>query len=153
MVSLWQSLDVNEKMLRDQDSQKAFNVMTSIYCQMCTQLSIGSNAHEQCWNAHTPSDLRRPPFGAEGGLAYLPLACSNDTTEESKSNCRMGDSCRFAHTQKEILYHPLVYKTVRCNESASSCKRFECPFFHEDDADRRDLSAIKQASLTKDAGK
>jgi hypothetical protein len=83
---------VTVNVIKDYDSQTAYNIMTSIYTQMCPSLNPQHdlrdygvlNPHTEpciepgkCWYAHNPTDLRRNPFNKSGSLTYLPLACNN----------------------------------------------------------------------------
>eukprot|EP00917_Polyrhabdina_sp_WS-2016_P011487 GHVP01025358.1.p1 GENE.GHVP01025358.1~~GHVP01025358.1.p1 ORF type:complete len:277 (+),score=28.38 GHVP01025358.1:1502-2332(+) len=49
-----------------------------------------------------------------------------------KSSCRLGSSCPYSHSMDEVVFHPLLYKTLICrNFSYSrSCILSYCPFIH-----------------------
>ncbi|CRG98901.1 zinc finger protein, putative [Plasmodium relictum] len=52
--------------------------------------------------------------------------------EETNINkCPLGVECPLAHSIDEIDYHPLVYKTKRCeNYKQANCNRYYCPNLH-----------------------
>ena len=42
-----------------------------------------------------------------------------------------------------MLYHPLFYKTKLCKNLIAQCKKFECPYYHEDRLEeRRDYNSL-----------
>ena len=47
---------------------------------------------------------------------------------QTTMNCHNGKNCKFAHSREEVLYHPLLYKTILCEEA--NCCRYYCPFGH-----------------------
>ena len=60
------------------------------------------------------------------------------------SFCPQGDFCQSAHTTKEILYHPLTFKTTPCQLNHSigdSLSEPFCPFYHSM-LDKREASAF-----------
>ncbi|CRG93405.1 zinc finger protein, putative [Plasmodium gallinaceum] len=52
--------------------------------------------------------------------------------EETNINkCPLGVECPLAHSIDEIDYHPLVYKTKRCEDyKQANCNRYYCPNLH-----------------------
>ncbi|CAA9986906.1 zinc finger protein, putative [Plasmodium knowlesi strain H] len=51
--------------------------------------------------------------------------------EKNQSKCPLGVECPLAHSQEEIDYHPLLYKTKRCEDYMhAKCKRYYCPNLH-----------------------
>lgn len=66
------------------------------------------------------------------GYNYLPKRCANTINRTSAdattaSECANGDSCEYAHSVEEIIYHPQVYKTRLCehtlDEKLKRCAR------------------------------
>ncbi|TKY74935.1 Zinc finger CCCH domain-containing protein 49 [Spatholobus suberectus] len=49
-----------------------------------------------------------------------------------KGNCRLGDTCRFAHGVFECWLHPSRYRTQLCKDG-TSCRRRVCFFAHTSD--------------------
>ncbi|GAW79726.1 D13 protein [Plasmodium gonderi] len=51
--------------------------------------------------------------------------------EKNINKCPLGVECPLAHTKEEIDYHPLVYKTKRCEYfKNANCNRYYCPNLH-----------------------
>ncbi|SBT74993.1 zinc finger protein, putative [Plasmodium malariae] len=51
--------------------------------------------------------------------------------ETNIHKCPLGVECPLAHSKDEIEYHPLVYKTKRCeNYKHANCNRYYCPNLH-----------------------
>lgn len=61
-----------------------------------------------CFDAHIHQDTRRVPLLSEKGWNYKPVICL------SGRKCQYGHGCKFSHNQTEVLYHPLVFKTLVC---------------------------------------
>ena len=120
-------------------------------------MSMGLTCYgeHQCWNAHVHSDLRRAVFDKQGELNYFPVPCpymqSNTTPSGEKimqmrENCPNGVDCKQAHTQTEILYHPLSFRTTQCTKDHSNPEtrpKDSCPYFHSEN-DRRDVSQFQK---------
>ena len=77
-----------------------------------------------CTNAHSQADLRRPLFLQNDTLAYWPVLCAQQFIPRAQASnegslkpisCAQGDFCQSAHSMKEILYHPLTFKTTPCH--------------------------------------
>ncbi|CXI25351.1 zinc finger protein, putative [Plasmodium berghei] len=53
--------------------------------------------------------------------------------EQTNTNkCPAGVECPLAHSIEEIYYHPLVYKTNKCeNYKHGNCNKYYCPNFHK----------------------
>ncbi|SCM09414.1 zinc finger protein, putative [Plasmodium chabaudi adami] len=53
--------------------------------------------------------------------------------EQTNTNkCPAGVECPLAHSIEEIYYHPLVYKTKKCeNYKHGNCNKYYCPDFHK----------------------
>ena len=68
----------------------------------------------KCQHYHQNGNQRRPVFGPDEVLSYLPVPCQGGlpVDEQGIRNCQHGDKCLYAHTQNEILFHPLVYRTM-----------------------------------------
>ncbi|KAF4711747.1 hypothetical protein FOZ63_000770, partial [Perkinsus olseni] len=45
-----------------------------------------------------------------------------------RCRCPQGRSCRMAHSEEEVLFHPWVYKAMLCEDVC--CTRYYCPFAH-----------------------
>ncbi|KJP89157.1 hypothetical protein AK88_01243 [Plasmodium fragile] len=51
--------------------------------------------------------------------------------EKNQSKCPLGVECPLAHSKEEIDYHPLLYKTKRCEDyMQAKCNRYYCPNLH-----------------------
>eukprot|EP00478_Filoreta_tenera_P000116 GABV01000116.1.p1 GENE.GABV01000116.1~~GABV01000116.1.p1 ORF type:complete len:435 (+),score=146.75 GABV01000116.1:587-1891(+) len=64
---------------------------------------------------HRPEERRRGPV-----IRYAPVPCPDvkpfaHSEWGDPSGCPKGDACEFVHTLLELMYHPLVYKTGRCD--------------------------------------
>lgn len=86
-----------------------------------------------CWHAHSIGQFRRPLFKSDGELTYLPIPCGRNNTIPASGikNCHHGNTCTLAHSQNEINFHPLTYRTVPCQKSKSKCTTKYCPFYHK----------------------
>ncbi|KEG00835.1 hypothetical protein YYE_04281 [Plasmodium vinckei vinckei] len=52
--------------------------------------------------------------------------------ENNINKCPAGVECPLAHSIEEIYYHPLVYKTKKCeNYKHGNCNKYYCPDFHK----------------------
>ena len=84
---------------------------------------------EYCDLCHSAlgQSLRRKPERLKAGVwNYLPVACLQRCSDPL---------CAFAHTEEEVLYHPLRYKTQACDfalDGNDCCTKYgyHCPFFH-----------------------
>ncbi|CEM04423.1 unnamed protein product [Vitrella brassicaformis CCMP3155] len=56
----------------------------------------------------------------------------------------------MAHTEEEIYFHPLTYKTRVC--PSRSCSRKHCPFIHGFAEERRDMRYLMRFEAFDDAG-
>ncbi|KAH7647503.1 3 CCCH RNA binding domain involved in RNA metabolism [Cryptosporidium bovis] len=91
---------------------------------------------ESCFFSHCSAWQRRNP----SKYNYSPIICPNiDFLRKGNKGrmslsckCKKGRLCEFAHTKEEELYHPDSYKKKKCN-SFPNCKRYYCPFIHEDE--------------------
>ncbi|CEM27745.1 unnamed protein product [Vitrella brassicaformis CCMP3155] len=85
----------------------------------------------KCKFAHAADALRRRPLLHldlhRPVMKYCPVPCPE--LDEERRSCKRGESCPFAHTQAEVLYHPFVYKTKPCSAGVR-CTTSHCPFFH-----------------------
>jgi len=87
-----------------------------------------------CFNHHDQEERRRPVFDEEThSLLYNPMWC-----DQIKENgvCVIGDECSFAHTENEVNYHPLYYKTEPCVTCEFANTPKLCPQYHSDEANR-----------------
>jgi serine/threonine protein kinase len=89
------------------------------------------NFHDKCQYSHNLIWRRRSPLKC----SYEPKLCesivvyySTKNKRQTTNNCGMGKNCRFAHSREEVLYHPVIYKTLMCE--SSRCTRYYCPFAH-----------------------
>jgi serine/threonine protein kinase len=86
----------------------------------------------KCQYSHNMTWRRRSPQK----YLYEPRLCENivwlvsdaGLRRQTIGNCHNGKNCKFAHSREEILYHPLIYKTVMCEDM--TCGKFYCPFAH-----------------------
>ena len=79
-----------------------------------------------CLKSHPSQNLRRAPMRLFNGIwNYLPELCK-------VQNC--SPDCEFSHNPEESLYHPMTYKTTRCEFPLQNgqCKErgIFCPFAH-----------------------
>jgi len=93
---------------------------------MCPHLTYNGQCPGQngCFHAHSKKMLRRRPvLQPNGKWNYWPKFCnavsSNGGFEGFSAPaaipCKFGESCQFAHVINEITFHPLVFKTTKCN--------------------------------------
>ncbi len=96
-----------------------------------------------CIKYHDESrERRRIPVLYESSMTwnYYPVMCGSQ-------ECPLGGECRLAHTQAEIDYHPMVYKSDVCKNRAGellySCEQFGpgCPAAHSI-SDLRDIQKL-----------
>lgn len=86
-----------------------------------------SFGHDRCQYSHNTRWLRRCPFYLSDldSLRYLPTMCPD--RDPVTENCPRRHTCPFAHTQEEINYHPLVYKTKICAKfKEGECRAYYC---------------------------
>ena len=116
-----------------------------------TELCPFNKEHNKafCVYAHNWQDFRRKP----SIFAYdSSIMCNNWRPEvfiaKYHQGCKNMASCKHSHGWKEQEYHPLVYKTIKCQEEVKSNKKcsrgIECPFFHSA-KDKR--TAFQEAEL------
>ncbi|CAA9989454.1 zinc finger protein, putative [Plasmodium knowlesi strain H] len=86
-------------------------------------------SHNEFWNRRCPFYLSDSSF-----IRYITIMCPDVETKSDgsiNSLCLRGGECPFAHSAEEILYHPLYYKTKRCEDyKKGSCNTYYCPFIH-----------------------
>lgn len=86
-------------------------------------------SHNEFWNRRCPFYLSDSSF-----IRYITVMCPNIETKSDgsiNSLCLRGGECPFAHSTEEILYHPLFYKTKRCEDyKKGSCNTYYCPYVH-----------------------
>ncbi|SCM06404.1 zinc finger protein, putative [Plasmodium chabaudi adami] len=86
-------------------------------------------SHNEFWNRRCPFYLSDSSF-----IRYITVMCPNIETKSDgsiNSVCLRGGECPFAHSTEEILYHPLFYKTKRCEDyKKGSCNTYYCPYVH-----------------------
>ncbi|GAB67900.1 D13 protein [Plasmodium cynomolgi strain B] len=86
-------------------------------------------SHNEFWNRRCPFYLSDSSF-----IRYITIMCPDVETKNDgsiNSLCLRGGECPFAHSAEEILYHPLYYKTKRCEDyKKGSCNTYYCPFIH-----------------------
>jgi len=105
-----------------------------------------------CTYAHSDTELRRPPYDANGKIVYQPRSCT------FFPNCRDGVTCDKAHGKEEYLFHPLNYKSpqrhkiCRADGNCTVTPRWRCPFLHSDemeaDTEASDPAAQPKAPAT-----
>jgi len=96
--------------------------------------------HSLCGFSHLEISggwLRRNPFEHDYGTEMCPniisLKDNSGSTKLMINQCSAGISCKFAHSEEEILYHPLNYKKGVCRASArpQGCRLGDvCPHLH-----------------------
>jgi hypothetical protein len=99
-----------------------------------------------CYHFHGPLERRRAPNMYNYTTTPCPRLYSKSMFGEEKwadpARCQAGDSCQYAHTVLEVMYHPALYKTQMCSQfqedpSTWLCKwKVACSFAHG----RADLS-------------
>ena len=63
-------------------------------------------------------------------FSYIPIKCVY--VEKKEEDCIYREKCPFAHVDKEIYYHPLIYKKILCkNKTTEKCSNKNCHFYHE----------------------
>lgn len=82
-------------------------------------------SHNMTWRRRSPQKYLYEPRLCEN---IVWLVGENGLRRQTVSNCHNGKNCKFAHSREEILYHPLIYKTVMCEDI--TCGKFYCPFAH-----------------------
>ena len=102
---------------------------------------------QKCQHYHQEGSNRRPVFGPNEVISYLPAPCQGGlpVKESGITTCAEGDKCLYAHTQNEILYHPLIYRTIKC-ELKPSCQQDFCPYFHNS-LDERNITTLLKNSI------
>jgi len=122
--------------------------MPSTNTNLCEESKLEVQMHKQyMYSYKISSDLtkegRRKPILYLGHIwNYYPVACNNKK-EHNVSQCR------FAHTEEEINYHPLVYKTVLCSLK-ETCKNRHCSFAHSLDDLRRLKEIFREEVIKKE---
>lgn len=86
---------------------------------------------EFCLGMSSPT--RRDPFE----VYYGPSRCQ-------LKNCAR-DDCFYSHSEDEVHYHPLIYKTKPClnSEKGKICKITYCPYKHDDDEPSDNLYCVR----------
>jgi len=88
-----------------------------------------------CFNYHNLNEKRRFVFEDDSSnFLYQPMKCPSIA---ENIPCPNGDSCRYAHTQNEINFHPLFYKTEPCAGCFFDSNSKFCPFYHADEISRK----------------
>ena len=82
-------------------------------------------SHNMTWRRRSPQKYLYEPRLCDN---IVWLASENGLRRQTIPNCHNGKNCKFAHSREEILYHPLIYKTVMCEDI--TCGKFYCPFAH-----------------------
>lgn len=109
-----------------------------------TKIPSGQCDQNSCFNYHTFQERRRAVFlDKTYTLAYEPVWCSHLL---ERGICPNEDQCQYAHTQNEINYHPLYYKTEPCGGCAFIANPNMCCKYHLDEVSR---SLILERCLTK----
>eukprot|EP00127_Corallochytrium_limacisporum_P006929 Clim_evm15s238 gene=Clim_evmTU15s238 len=108
--------------------------MMEFRTRMCKQ---GSNCptQKQCSWAHDSTQLRRRVImNTAGKYNYSSARCKYYFKGEG--HCAFGEQCSNAHNDSEIVYHPEIYKTRRCQHDIVDgyCKYFgrHCSKAHGD---------------------
>lgn len=83
-----------------------------------------------CERFHAPKERRRSPLEFD----YSEHPCPSVRTGGKAgwgdpSRCKDKDSCRFTHTLLEQMYHPLIYKSEKCNKwDETKSEKDGCPW-------------------------
>jgi hypothetical protein len=88
-----------------------------------------------CIYAHWVYDYRRPPDIYQ----YKPEICPL-VAEDRGGLCKDGETCKFAHSHLEKLFHPSRYKIFPCESLRKKiqCNRKEpCAFYHNNEERRQ----------------
>ena len=113
--------------LREEYRQAILEYRTQVCPQDCRE-----DYCDLCHSGLGQSVRRKPERLKSGAWSYLPVACLQRCSDPQ---------CAFAHTDEEVLYHPLRYKTQACDyalDGNDCCTKYgyHCPFFHaEQDKD------------------
>ncbi|CEM04570.1 unnamed protein product [Vitrella brassicaformis CCMP3155] len=107
-------------------------------CRHVRDSGTCSRPESECEYSHNFYWIRRVPVykSDRNALRYLPLPCPDivlGTGHEILENkCNHGDKCPFAHSNEEIMYHPLFYKRHLCKQyqETNACSQYFCPFVH-----------------------
>ncbi|XP_053991614.1 uncharacterized protein LOC128883367 [Hylaeus volcanicus] len=130
------------------------NDLARFRTKLCQRYFSGScEFNGRCQYSHSEMQQRRRcPFLLLNKeplvvLRYIPVLC-----EDIKVECFRGVGCSFAHSEEEILFHPLIYKQKLCAKyhqcvtqkqcpsgtsqsnltcSNGGCDLYYCPFVHE----------------------
>eukprot|EP00123_Amoebidium_parasiticum_P017881 comp24016_c0_seq1/m.42899 comp24016_c0_seq1/g.42899 ORF comp24016_c0_seq1/g.42899 comp24016_c0_seq1/m.42899 type:complete len:1012 (-) comp24016_c0_seq1:829-3864(-) len=91
--------------------------MTTFRIRLCPISNCKDTPNRRCFNAHNPKHARRLPAGFKvpgSGIQYVyyPKRCLSMWLH---GVCEEGVRCQYAHSTDEILYHPLVFRTQRCD--------------------------------------
>eukprot|EP00917_Polyrhabdina_sp_WS-2016_P002275 GHVP01004912.1.p1 GENE.GHVP01004912.1~~GHVP01004912.1.p1 ORF type:complete len:467 (-),score=77.33 GHVP01004912.1:1388-2788(-) len=115
--------------------------LTRFRTKVCRRLKQGHcEFSKRCQYSHYLDSPRRCPFYlvdkmARPTLRYLPMLCPDLTIDKEDSymafSCPRGRICPYSHSEEEIMFHPLIYKTRECEKFASGlCSAYYCPFVH-----------------------
>jgi serine/threonine protein kinase len=82
-------------------------------------------SHNMTWRRRSPQKYLYEPRLCDNIISYT---ADNGCRRHCVVNCHNGKNCKFAHSREEILYHPVIYKTVLCEDM--NCSKYYCPFAH-----------------------
>lgn len=101
------------------DSDEDVVVMSWFKVRVCPHFLAGtcSRSARACFDAHGPPQRR-----ALTEFCYSPRRCRHG------DKCASGDRCRFAHSDLEMQYHPVHFRTLPCDNAG--CSRAFCSFAH-----------------------
>jgi len=112
----------------------------SIFDRSTSPLSVTFRTCPQlpCLFYHSPEERRRPVYD-ENTQTYLyqPLFCQDLRNE---GFCIRGDACNYCHTQNELNYHPMYYKSKPCGYCNFENNPSLCPNYHLDESSKKHLS-------------
>lgn len=131
---------------------EVFNIIQTLYSESCpsvTRSDVECPGQDTCWHAHTVGQFRRPLFNDQGDLAYWPVPCGRSQTIPAAGikNCHNGNKCTLAHSNNEVNYHPLTFKTTACSKTKNKCSNAFCPFYHKK-SERRELKYFFKKSVS-----
>jgi len=88
-----------------------------------------------CYHYHRFDEMRRSVLDEEtDSLLYDRIPCPSFSMGYQ---CMEESRCRYSHTQNELNYHPLYYKTEQCTNCAHPNNPKACPRYHEDEVNRK----------------
>lgn len=107
-------------------------------CAYKTNSCLMKHDDQPCFFYHNATEMRRRPFD-QGKIVYTNEMCENIM---KFGQCPDNDQCQYCHSELELLYHPVEYKTKMCDKGSHPLQDF-CPNAHTED-EFRDVSGYQQ---------